>query len=284
MAIDSMQLKTFKTLWGNTLPIDQACQDAIQKGFSGIEGQAPQQRIEQAKWHNTLQETQCDFIAEIVTGGDYVPNRNWSINQHLDDMKCQLDNSMPLNPLFATCITGCDAWEESQSIKFFEQAMKIADDYQIDLCFETHRSRSLFNPWITRKVVKVLPEIKLTLDISHWCVVCERLMDSEMDVIHAIKSNVHHIHARVGYDQGPQVPHPAAPEYAKELQSHQRVWETVWQAQFAKGFEVTTLTPEFGPDGYLHLQPFTQMPVADLSSVNQWINQVEQQHFSEVSF
>ncbi|WP_232744808.1 sugar phosphate isomerase/epimerase [Thiomicrorhabdus sp. Kp2] len=282
MAIDSMQLKTFKTLWGNTLPIDQACQDAIQKGFSGIEGQAPQQRIEQAKWHNTLQETQCNYIAEIVTGGDYVPNRNWSENQHLDDIKRQLDDSMPLNPLFATCITGCDAWEESQSIKFFEQAMQIGQDYGIDVCFETHRSRSLFNPWITRKVVKVLPEIKLTLDISHWCVVCERLMDTEMDVIHAIKSNVHHIHARVGYDQGPQVPHPAAPEYAKALKSHQRVWETVWQAQFAKGFAVTTLTPEFGPDGYLHLQPFTQMPVADLSEINQWMNQIEQQQFLEV--
>ncbi|MDX1352518.1 MAG: sugar phosphate isomerase/epimerase [Thiomicrorhabdus sp.] len=277
-----MQLKTFKTLWGNTLPIDQACQDAIQKGFSGIEGQTPQQSVEQVKWQNTLQDTQCDYIAEIVTGGDYVPNRNWSLNQHLDDIKRQLDDSLPLNPLFATCITGCDAWEDAESIIFFEQAMKIADDYQIDLCFETHRSRSLFNPWITRKVVNALPEIKLTLDISHWCVVCERLMDSEIDVMHAIKNNAHHIHARVGYDQGPQVPHPAAPEYAQALKSHQRIWEMVWQAQLANGLEMTTLTPEFGPDGYLHLQPFTQMPIADLSQINHWMNQVEQQHFLEV--
>ncbi|WP_321322776.1 sugar phosphate isomerase/epimerase [Thiomicrorhabdus sp.] len=279
-----MQLKTFKTLWGNTLPIDQACKNAINHQFNGIEGQAPKDNIEQTKWINALAEFECDYIAEVVTGGDYVPDRNWSVQQHLDDIKYQLDNSMPLNPLFATCITGCDAWEENDSIAFFEQAMQVGKDYGITLSFETHRSRSLFTPWVTQRVVKALPEINLTLDISHWCVVCERLMDSEMDVIHAIKTNVHHVHGRVGYDQGPQVPHPAAPEYAEALQSHQRVWETVWKDQFAKGFEVTTLTPEFGPDGYLHLQPFTQMPVADLSEVNQWINQVEQQHFSEVSF
>jgi hypothetical protein len=38
-----------------------------------------------------------------------------------------------------------------------------------------------------------------------------------------------------------------------------------------RGFDRITLTPEFGPDGYLHCQPFTGKPVADLWEINQWI-------------
>ena len=90
---------------------------------------------------------------------------------------------------------------------------------------------------------------------------------------------MHHIQARVGYDQGPQVPHPAAPEHAAALDFHERHWEAVWRSQQARGYAVTTLTPEFGPDGYLHHLPFTDMPVADLWSLNQWIGQRQRQHF-----
>ncbi|BCN93070.1 hypothetical protein THMIRHAM_08550 [Thiomicrorhabdus immobilis] len=276
-----MQLKTFKTLWGNTLPIDQACQNAIHNRFTGIEGQAPKDKNQQNSWAQALADFECDYIAEIVTGGDYVPNRNWTIQQHLDDIKFQLDCSLSLNPLFATCITGCDAWEESKSIDFFAQAMSLGMEYGVTLSFETHRSRSLFTPWITQRVVEALPEIKLTADISHWCVVCERLMDSEIETIHAIANNVHHIHGRVGYDQGPQVPHPALPEYQAALKSHQSIWEFFWQAQKINQYAFSTLTPEFGPDGYCQLLPFTQAPVADIDEINQWMNNNEKAHFSQ---
>jgi hypothetical protein len=39
------------------------------------------------------------------------------------------------------------------------------------------------------------------------------------------------------------------------------------------------LTPEFGADGYLHHLPFTNMPVADLWSLNQWMARTEREHF-----
>ncbi len=31
------------------------------------------------------------------------------------------------------------------------------------------------------------------------------------------------------------------------------------------------MTPEFGPDGYLHQLPFTAQPVADLAEINTWM-------------
>jgi hypothetical protein len=41
------------------------------------------------------------------------------------------------------------------------------------------------------------------------------------------------------------------------------------------------MTPEFGPDGYLHLAPFSQQPVADLWELNQWMAAEESKHYSE---
>lgn len=55
------------------------------------------------------------------------------------------------------------------------------------------------------------PQLRFTADISHWVVVSERLLDDPSDDFSAFIDRVHHVQARVGYDQGPQVPHPAAP-------------------------------------------------------------------------
>ena len=44
---------------------------------------------------------------------------------------------------------------------------------------------------------------------------------------------------------------------------------------------MTTLTPEFGPDGYTHLLPFTQAPVADTWGLNQWMARAEREHFAQ---
>ena len=275
-----MKLQTFKTLWGNTLSIHDACQEARLAKFDGIEGRAPQTQHERVLWLDALEQNHAAYIAEIVTGEDYVPNRKWSVQQHLDDLALQLENSLPLNPLFATAIAGLDAWSEEQSIEFFKQAMALADDKDIVISFETHRSRSLFNPWVTQRIVEALPQIKLTADISHWCVVCERLMDSEIETIKAIAGNVYHIHGRVGYDQGPQVPDPAAPEYAEALASHERIWQLFWTQQLNQNRRITTLTPEFGPDGYCHLQPYTQQPVVDIWQVNCWMNQRLQENYN----
>lgn len=90
----------------------------------------------------------------------------------------------------------------------------------------------------------------------------------------------HHVHARVGYDQGPQVPNPTAPEYQPALEAHERWWRKIWQAQAERGLAVSTMTPEFGPDGYLQCAPFTQTPVADLVEINAWMAQRERQQFA----
>ncbi|MGO4610835.1 sugar phosphate isomerase/epimerase, partial [Variovorax sp. 2RAF20] len=53
----------------------------------------------------------------------------------------------------------------------------------------------------------------------------------------------------------------------------------VWTSQRERGYPVSTLTPEFGADGYLHHLPFTNMPVADLWTLTQWMARTEREHF-----
>ena len=274
-----MQLQRFKTMWGFEGDFETACAEAHAAGFDGIEGPAPENAETRAYWKACLAKYRLLYIAEAVTGGDYVPRRDLGVDAHLQELETILLRSAELKPRFVTCIGGCDAWREEESLRFFEEAMRLAERQGVEISFETHRSRSLFNPWVTRRITEALPRIALTADISHWCVVCERQMETEMETIEAIAPHVKHIHARVGYDQGPQVPHPAAPEYAYALRAHQRCWERFWDARRADGADTVTMTPEFGPDGYLHTLPFTQAPVADLWEINRWMGETEERHF-----
>jgi len=274
-----MEQKLFKTLWGFDGDYLKAIDEALVDGFDGIEGPAPADAAVRREFASALRRNKLLYIQEICTGGDYVPQRHATPQQHLNDLQESLARGTELEPLQITSMAGCDAWSESQSVQFFADAMALAEGHAA-ISFETHRSRSLFNPWSTQRIVVELPQMRLTADFSHWCVVCERLMDSELDVIEAIVMNIHHVHARVGYEQGPQVPHPAAPEYGYALSAHQRWWELIWRAQCGRGVTMTTMTPEFGPDGYLHLLPFTAMPVADLREINRWMANTERGHFS----
>lgn len=276
-----MELKVYKSLWGYDGDWKRAILEALADGFDGIEGPAPAQTSERRHFARALQVHGLDYIAEICTAGSYVPDRRASPEEHLASLRRRLEWSAELTPRLVTSLAGCDAWPEDMSRDFFADAMALAESFGLEISFETHRGRSLFNPWTTRRLAEALPGLRLTVDFSHWCVVCERLMDSERDVIEAIAPQVRHVHARVGYEQGPQVPHPAAPEYAHALSAHQGWWEIVWTAMATRGDAVATLTPEFGPDGYLHHLPFTRVPVADLREINRWMAQTERTHFAQ---
>lgn len=275
-----MRLRCYRTLWGFSGTAAEAAQQAREDGYDGLEGPVPLQPAAQAALRDALAAHGLDQIAEICTAGSYVPDRHVSVAEHLDSLQRQLDAAVALGVRRITVLAGCDAWPVAQSVAFFGRAQELAEATGLPVSFETHRGRSLFNPWVARDIALALPSLTFTADFSHWCVVCERLIDSEEEVLAIITPRVRHIHARVGYDQGPQVPHPAAPEYAAALAAHQRWWERCWAGMRNAGLTDCTLTPEFGPDGYLQQQPFTGTPVADLRELNRWMLHAERAHFA----
>ena len=80
-----------------------------------------------------------------------------------------------------------------------------------------------------------------------------------------------HIHARVGYAEGPQVPDPRAPEYLSALERHEGWWDQIITEQTRRGVTSITVEPEHGTDGYQQRLPYTMVETADIWEVNKWI-------------
>jgi len=269
-----MRLLLFRSLWTNGLNLEAALADCETGLFDGVEGPIPADYAPLSG---------VPYIAEITTGGSYVPTTR-DAAKHLADFQRKADASLRANPIALTILAGCDAWPLTQSVDFFGRALEFAATLGVPVSFETHRSRATFNPWITAELVRQLPALRLTCDFSHWCCVCERLvLDEEPELLALFAARAGHAHARIGYDQGPQVPHPLSPEYAGALEAHERWWDALWSAAVATGAAQFTMTPEFGPDGYLHTLPFTGTPVASLDEINRWMATRQRERFAHAA-
>ena len=265
-----MKLALFKTLWGHDGDLPSAIEMALEAGFSGIEGPVPAdagdffRQIDGIPW-----------IAEVTTctpPGEYLPLPQLGVEAHLASLEEGVVRSLPGAPLFVTTMAGSDAWGLDDCLRFHEGVLGLQERLGVIVSVETHRGRPTFNPWRTAEILAALPELRLTCDFSHWCVVTERLvLDQEPGLLEMIAGHAHHLHGRVGYAQGPQVPDPRAPEFAAELAVHERWWDVLLAAMRERGTETATFTPESGPDGYLQCQPFTRTPVADLWEINRWL-------------
>ena len=270
----------FQSLWGYTGDLPGALQRASRHGFDGVEANLLHPAVagqDVDAITEGLHRLDLGLIVELVTGGDYVPALPADPDEHLGELELLLERAQPLCPLRITVITGSDSWPLEQQHSFLARAVELAAASTAPVSFETHRSRSLFNPWSISAILQAHPRLRITADLSHWCCVSERLMEPELAPVQAVADRVDHIHARVGHPQGPSVAHPFAPEAAPALAAHRRCWQLFLRRQRQRGHSPITITPEFGPDGYLPLLPFTSMPVADLLEINsgmaRWIRQ-----------
>lgn len=89
------------------------------------------------------------------------------------------------------------------------------------------------------------------------------------------------VHARVGWEQSPQVADPSAPENSAAVFTHLQWWSAIWKSQSERGLANSWNETEFGPAPYLQALPHTQMPVADLWEVNAYIAARIREKYSE---
>lgn len=253
-----MQFKLFRHLWGVEEPWEQVFPRIKAEGFVGIESAMPASADAQ-RFKGLLSKYGFEFIAQGFTVGD-------GVDAHLKSFRQQLALGRDLGAVQMTIHSGSDAWSASDSAAFYEQATAIERESALPVGHETHRGRVFFNPWATRDILQKFERVKLVCDFSHWVCVAERTDwdDPAGSILKLCAERCLHIHARVGYAEGPQVPDPSAPEYRNVLDAHEKWWDTIWRCQRDNGSKATTLTPEFGPPEYLHTLPHTNAPVADL--------------------
>jgi len=203
-----------------------------------------------------------------------------TVRAHLESLREQIEECADDAPLLINAHSGLDRWSLSEMIDFFGGALELERRHGIPIAHETHRRRCLATPWAAASVLAQYPQLKLNADLSHWVCVCERLLEDFDGLIDQVARQTWHVHARVGFEHGPQVPDPRAPEWSAQLAAHEAWWTRIWSAQRERGFAVSTLTPEFGPPPYLWTWPHTREPAADLAAVCDWMALRQRERFS----
>jgi hypothetical protein len=270
-----MKLIIFRHLWGVTGAWEDLLPGFKRAGYRGIESALPSPK-ECKRFRSVLQRHRLEFIPQIFSRGKTVAD-------HLESLREQIAAAKTFAPRFINAHSGEDVFTDDESIRFFEGALRLEAESVVSIAHETHRGRILFNPWITSRLLTRFPHLKLCCDFSHWVCVCERLINDQVGIIRQCAEHCLHLHARVGYEQGPQVSDPRAPEYQRHLQAHEAWWRLVWRAQERRGARVSTLTPEFGPPPYQHTLPFTGLPVSALEEICDWQARRQAVNFARLS-
>ena len=198
-----MKLIIFRHLWGTTGEWEDLFPRFRRAGYRGIESALPSPENRE-RFRSLLRKHSLEFIPQIFSQGK-------SVADHLESLREQIAAVRTFAPRLVNAHSGQDAFSEDESIRFFEGALRLEAESGVVIAHETHRGRILFNPWSTARLLTRFPPLKLCCDFSHWVCVCERLIGDQIGIIRQCAKHCLHVHARVGYEQGPQVPDPRAP-------------------------------------------------------------------------
>ena len=254
----------FQTNWGFNEQIETFVKKAKSSGYDGVEIWAPKDSIKQIEISNILNNYNMKVI--FLCGS----NPSLTFKKSLDEYEKYLKNTLELRPIAVNSHTGSDFYNFNQNMAFLELAEKLSNEYKIPVYHETHRGRFSYSIPETIRYLEKKETLNLTLDISHWIVVHESILDNREEFLKKIIQRSNHIHARVGFEEGPQINDPSAPEWEKVIERHLDIWEAVIQKTWNEN-KSATITTEFGPPGYMPTLPFTQKPVSDQWKANVFI-------------
>ncbi|KUG25751.1 hypothetical protein ASZ90_004417 [hydrocarbon metagenome] len=211
---------------------------------------------------NNIHETNGLFLlGQILTDGK-------NISEHIDSFNRQADFALEAGSKLVNVHAGRDYFSFEDNLKLIEHINQFSRKCGIEFLIETHRGRLTYSLIDTIKYLEASPELKLTADFSHWMVVHESDLSNQSISLGKAIDRSFHIHARVGYEEGPQVTDPAAPEWSGHLSNHLNIWEKIIDKRKKEGREFFTITPEFGPPNYMHTLPFSKKPIRDAWEMN----------------
>ncbi len=252
-----MKLLVFRALWGMTGAVPEQLERIASAGYDGIEF-----------WPDHVMASRDEILSlaerhklKVIVG---------ALATEKQALEPALTRLTDYQPLKINLHSGRDSMTHDEGCAFFEEALRVEAKIGIPVSHETHRGRIFYTPWDTLFYLRQFDSLKVNADYSHWVNVCERFPDDQAEAVELANRRAIHIHGRVGYEEGPQVPDPAAPEYEAHLTWHERQWQHIREYRQQDGAPDLTFTPEYGPPGYLHTLPYTNAPVADLWQICLW--------------
>lgn len=253
-------LHIFATNWGFNGSANDFCAKAKEAGYDGVEVWLPADDKAQEELFSALDQHQLGY-GFLAAGGDS------QFEKHRSQFQKSVEAAAGHKPAFINCHSGRDYFSLEQNRQLIDFTTKIASTSGIPIYHETHRGRMLFAAHIAREFLQAVPELEITLDISHWCNVHESLLQDQEETVRLALERTGHVHSRIGHAESPQVTDPRAPEWDAAVQAHWTWWDQVVKHRIDQG-KPLTMTTEFGPPHYLAIVPYTQQPLADQWDIN----------------
>jgi sugar phosphate isomerase/epimerase len=258
-----MKLLFFCPRWGQEqTPWKTFLQKVKAAGYDGVETGLPLHKREQEEILNEFTKHSLQLIAQ------HWETINPDFNAHYSEYETRLQSLASAKPLFINTQTGKDYFLFQQNEQLIALAGDIAQKTGVRIIHETHRGKFSFAAHITKVFLERIYDLRITLDISHWCNTAETFLQDQPEAVELALSRTDHIHSRVGYTEGPQITDPRAPEWDEAMQFHLSCWDKVIERQRKNKRETFTITCEFGAPPYLPLLPYTRQPVVDQWEVN----------------
>jgi sugar phosphate isomerase/epimerase len=257
------KLLIFATNWGFGGSWQEFADKIKKDGYDGAEFWFPSDTKQREEIFSVFKKNNLQY--GFLLGG-----QSADYQEHLKQFKTNLEAAVMHNPVYINCHSGRDYFTFEQNKAFMDLTSQIAKSSGIPIYHETHRGRILFAASVSKQYFEKFADLKLTLDISHWCNVHESLLADQVETVEMALSRTSHIHARIGHPEGPQVNDPRAPEWKNAVAAHFAWWDKV-VAQKKKEGKLMTFLTEFGPVDYLPALPYTRQPVANQWEINKFM-------------
>lgn len=262
-----MQILFTKANWElSELSVSEFVDRCVDAGYDGTEIYLPARPESTTEIRALHEAANLKIVSHIATEGA-------TPSEHLRSLEDRYQRAVELQPLFVNCHTGKDFFPFTDSLRIFEAGETLVSKHGIPLLHETHRGRALFSAPATQEFLRHLPGLQLTADFSHWVCVHESDLSDQPAAMAAAMAASGHLHARVGFDEGPQISDPRNPAHALWLARFIAWWNRILDLRRAEDRDWFTITPEFGPAPYMPLNGKSPNPVGEAWEVNAWMLQ-----------
>lgn len=237
-------------------------------GYDGIDTWIPESLQEKHSLFNFVEQNGLELITHQHKA------EGSTFERFKQSFLCELHKCAELKPLLINSHTGRDFFTTDQNRQLIDIALEFTHKTGILIAHETHRGRMLYSPQAFAELTEIVNEFPVTADFSHWVCVTESMLENFTSIVDKAITATVHIHARIGFEEGPQVPDPRANEWRYALIQFLQWWDKILTIKAEADIPVFTITTEFGPFPYMINSPVNKMPFTYQQEINLYMKEL----------